>query len=32
MQRTLLSALNTNFEFKMQMGWNLFSFQLGKED
>lgn len=32
MQRTLLSALNTNFEFKMQMGWNLLSFQLGKED
>lgn len=32
MQRTLLSALKRNFEFKMQMGWSLLSFQIEKEN
>lgn len=32
MQKTLLSALNTNFEFKMQMDGSLVSSQTGKEN
>ena len=32
MQKTLLSALNTNSEFKMQMMWSLGSSHTGKEN